>query len=214
MPAQTTWLVTAAGAVSVGLWLWRRHRAREIADRWLHQNGYRVRSLRFSYFDMQPRFRLTPFRNNDWAVDFRAEVDDTKLGGTGLVRLRVWTDWLGMLEREPEISWVRMPVADHGAAAKTPETQWADAQLDILRRAAAGERTFRPAGNDAVARRQFDETVEHILALQRRGLVTCSSPMAELKVDAQYAVITNVELTEDGGRALERADATRSANNL
>lgn len=213
MPVQTSWLVIAAGAISVGVWLWRRHRAREIAERWLNQNGYRVQSLRFSYFDMQPRFRMTPFRNNDWAVDFRAEVDDTKLGGTGVVRLRVWTDWLGMLDREPEVSWVRMPVEDHGVRT-TPEAQWADAQLDILRRAAAGERTFRPTANDPEVRRDFDETVEHILALQRRGLVTCSSPIAELKVDAQYAAITNVELTEDGGRALERADRADASPRL
>ena len=213
MPVQTTWLVIAAGAVSVGLWLWRRQRAREIAERWLDQHGYRVQSLRFSYFDMQPRFRMTPFRNNDWAVDFRAEVDDTKLGGTGVVRLRVWTDWLGMLEREPEISWVRMPAEDDGVV-KIPEMRWADAQLDILRRASAGERNFRPTGNGPEARREFDETVEHILALQRRGLVTCSSPLAELKVDAQYAAVTNVELTEDGGRALASADRADASPQL
>ena len=213
MALETTWLVIGGGAISVGLWLWRRQRARDIADRWLHQHGYRVRSLRFSYFDMQPRFRMTPFRNNDWAVDFRAEVDDTKLGGTGVVRLRVWTDWLGMLDREPEISWVRMPTEDNGGA-KAPETQWEGAQLDILRRAAAGERTFRPTGNDSAARREFDETVEHLLALQRRGLLTCSTPIAELKADAQYAVISNVELTEDGGRALDRADSANTSPQL
>ncbi len=210
MRLETTWLIAALAALSVGHWLWRRRRARDIADQWLHQHGYRVRSLHVSYFDIRPRFRLTPFRNNDWAVDFRAVVDDTKLGGTGKVRLRVWTDWLGMIDREPEISWVEMPDEQKGGA-ESPDTQWANAQLAILRRAAAGEYTFRPDGKDAEARREFDETVEHVLALQRRGLLTCATPIAELKSDAQYAVIGDVVLTDEGRSALERADAAERA---
>jgi hypothetical protein len=207
MTEQTAWLAGAAAvALSIGHWWWRRQRAREIAERWLDQNKYRVKSLRVSYWDMRPRFRATPFRDNDWAVDFRAEVDDLRLGGTGKVRLRVWTDWLGMIDREPEISWEQMPTeADSGVRA--PETQWADSQIALLRRVGAGEHTFRPAGRDDAARLEFDETVEHLLALQRRGLATCSTPIAELRSGAQYASVGDVALTEDGRRALERADA-------
>lgn len=200
-------LVGALFVLSVGHWWWRRRRARDIAERWLAQHRYRVRSLRQSYWNSRPRFRMTPFRNNDWAFDFRAEVDDMRLGGTGLVRLRVWTDWLGVIDREPEISWDRMPTEDNGGT-RTPETQWADSQIDVLRRVAAGESTFRPPAHDAVARAEFDGTVEHLLALQRRGLVTCATPIAELKYDAQYAAVTNVALTDDGRRALERAAAS------
>ncbi len=206
MTIDSFWLYSgAAAALSLGHWWWRRQRAREIAERWLSQHKYRVRSLRVSYWDIRPRFRATPFRNNDWAVDFRAEVDDMSLGGTGKIRLRVWTDWLGMIDREPEISWETMPTEERGGA-ESPETQWANSQLAIMRRAAAGEYIFRPAGRDAAARLEFDETVEHLLALQRRGFLTCATPIAELKADAQYASIGDVALTEDGRRALERAD--------
>jgi hypothetical protein len=151
------------------------------------------------------RFRMTPFRNNDWAVDFRAEVDDLRLGGTGVVRLRVWTDWLGMIDKEPEITWDRMP-AD-GDGSKGTETQWHDAQLALVRRVAGGESVFRPDGREPSDRAAFDATVEHLLALQRRGLLMCATPIAEIRADAQYAAITGVELTAEGRRALERADA-------
>jgi len=193
MPFPTA--VTASIALmvlSVGHYGWRRVRAREIAEQWLAQHRYRARSLRVSYWDTHPRFRLTPFRNNDWAIDFRAEVDDMRLGGTGSMRLRVWTDWLGMIDREPEISWVRIPTEQNGGA-QSPETQWVDAQLALMRRAAAGESTFRPEGRDAAARAAFDTTVEHLLALNHRGLLTCATPIAELKADAQYAAVTDVD---------------------
>ena len=208
MPLPTALTAGAALMVlSVGHYWWRRVRAREIAEQWLSQHRYRVRSLRVSYWDTHPRFRLTPFRNNDWAIDFRAEVDDMRLGGTGSLRLRVWTDWLGMIDREPEISWVRMPTEENGGA-QSPETQWVDAQLGLMRRAAAGETTFRPEGRDATARAEFDTTVEHLLALNRRGLLTCATPIAELRADAQYAAVTDVALTDDGRRALERVNAS------
>ena len=208
VPDEWKWLAALA-VLSAGHWWWRRIKAREIAEQWLHQNRYRVKSLRVSYLNFQPRFRLTPFRNNDWAVDFRAEVDDVRLGGTGKVRLRVWTDWLGMIDREPEISWEQMPTEEPGSA-KNPETQWLDSQIALLRRAASGESTFRPEGRDPVARSEFDSLVEHILAMQRRGLLTCATPIAELRADAQYGAITDVELTAEGRRALERADAAQS----
>ena len=202
--------MAAASGVSLGLWWWRRAKAREIAEQWLHQHRYRVRSLRVSYLNFRPRFRLTPFRNNDWAVDFRAEVDDTRLGGTGKLQLRVWTDWLGMIDREPEISWIQMPTEDDGGA-RAAESQWLDSQIALLRRVADGESTFRPDGRDADARTAFDGTVEHLLAMQRRGLLTCATPIAELRADAQYAAVTDVELTADGRRALDRANEAQSA---
>ena len=149
-------------------------------------------------------FRLTPFRNNDWALDYRADVDDLRLGGSGELRLRVWTDWLGMIDREPEISWVRMPTLDN-AGAPTPEMQWENAQVAVLRRVASGESTLRPAGRDVAAREAFDALVEHVLALQRRGLLHCATPIAELRDGAQYAAVTDVVLSAEGRQALERS---------
>src|SRR5215467_4169250 len=129
----------------------RRRSARGIAERWLMAHNYRVRRLRPVYFSARPHFRATPFRNNKWAVDFRAEVDDMRLGGTGEVRLRVWTDLLGMMDREPEISWDRMPTLADGGAL-TPEMEWENAQIAVLRRVANGGTTWRPEGQDPQAR--------------------------------------------------------------
>ncbi len=203
-----------AAAIVIGVFvafeLWRRRRAREIAERWLAQHNYRVRRLRPVYVSARPHFRATPFRNNDWAVDFRAEVDDMRLGGTGEVRLRVWTDLLGLMDREPEISWDRMPtLADGGALA--PEMEWENAQIAVLRRVAAGDTTLRPSGRDPEARAEFDATVEHILALQRRGLLHCATPIAELHSEVQYAEIADVVLTPEGRRAIERANSSTAS---
>ena len=207
MSGPSMWLgVAILVGILVALELWRRRRAREIAEQWLAQHNYRVRRLRPVYVSMRPRFRATPFRNNDWAVDYRAEVDDMRLGGTGEVRLRVWTDLLGLMDREPEISWDRMPTLADGGAP-TAEMEWDNAQIAVLRRVASGDTTWRPAGRDPEARAEFDATVEHILALHRRGLLQCATPIAELHGEAQYAEITDVVLTPEGRRALERADA-------
>jgi hypothetical protein len=186
--------------------VFRRRSAREIAQRWLTEHNYRVRRLRPVYLSARAHFRATPFRDNKWAVDFRAEVDDMRLGGTGEVRLRVWTDLLGMMDREPEISWDRMPTLADGGAL-TPEMEWENAQIAVLRRVANGGTTWRPEGQDPQARADFDTTVEHILALHHRGLVRCATPIAELRSDAQYAEVADVVLTPEGRRVLERADA-------
>jgi len=206
MSQQTLWILGGAlVALHIANVLWRRRRAREIAERWLAQHNYRVEELRPVYWSGRPMFGATPFRNNDRAVDFRATVDDMKLGGTGELRLRVWTDWLGMLDREPEIAWVRMPTMTNGGAL-TPEMEWENAQMGLLRRVAGGDTTLRPAGRDAEARADFDTMVEHILALQRRGLLHCATPIADLRSDAQYAEVADVVLTEEGRRALDRGD--------
>jgi len=209
MSALSLWFIVGAlVALHFGNLLWRRHRAREIAERWLGQHNYRVQKLRAVFLEGGPRFRAVPFRSSDYAVDFRAVVDDMRLGGTGEVQLRVWTDWLGMIDRDPEISWVKMPNVEDGGAP-TPEMQWEDAQVSVLRRVASGETTLRPAGRDPAARVEFDELVEHILALQRRGLLHCATPIAELRSDAQYAEVADVVLTADGRRAIERADSSQ-----
>jgi hypothetical protein len=83
--------------------------------------------------------------------------------------------------------------------------QWESAQIAVLRRVAAGESSLRPSGRDAAARVEFDTLVEHVLALNHRGLLHCATPIAELRADAQYAAVTDVELTEEGRQALARA---------
>jgi hypothetical protein len=207
MSPQTFWFVGGLlVALHIGNVIWRRRQARELAERWLAQHNYRVQRLRPIYWSLRQGFRATPFRNNDRAVDFHADIDDMKLGGSGEVRLRVWTDWLGMLEREPEISWIRMPTMDNGGAL-TPEMEWENAQMSLLRRVAHGDTTLRPAGRDAESRADFDPMVEHILALQRRGLLHCATPIAELRSGAQYSEVADVVLTEEGRRALDRSDA-------
>ena len=207
MSAPSMWLAVAIliGAV-VAVELWRRRRAREIAEQWLTQHNYRVRRLQPVYLSARPHFRATPFRNNDRAVEVRAEVDDMRLGGTGEVRLRVWTDLLGLMDREPEVSWDRMPTLADGGAL-TPEMEWENAQIAVLRRVAGGDTTWRPEGRDPEARAEFDTLVEHILALQRRGLLHCATPIAELRSEAQYAEIADVVVTTEGRRVIERADA-------
>ena len=199
---------TALMVLGVAHNVWRHFQARGIAQSWLAQHRYRVRLLKRAWWSGPMRFRMTPFRNNDWAVDFRAEVDDLRLGGTGVVRLRVWTDWLGMIDREPEITWDRMPTDESGP--KDSETQWHESQIALLRRIANGESVFRPEGRDDASRAEFDATVEHVLALGRRGLLRCATPIAEIRANAQYAAVTDVVLTEEGRRALERADAAAS----
>ena len=207
MSAGTLWLI---GAILVGVFIanevWRRGRAREIAEHWLAAHNYRVREMHPVYMSIRQRFRATPFRNNDWAVDFLAEVDDMRLGGTGELRLRVWTDLLGIMDREPELYWERMPVPENGGAL-TPEMQWENAQIAVLRRVAGGDTRLRPDGRDPEARAEFDTMVEHILALQRRGLLHCATPLADLHSEAQYAEIADVVLTTEGRRMIERADA-------
>lgn len=70
-------------------------------------------------------------------------MQDRELGGAGRLRLRIWTDWLGMLDREPEIDWIDMPARGSPTDPSLME-RLADAQLDILRRVSSGETTFYP----------------------------------------------------------------------
>lgn len=208
MSAATLWWIGAilAAGVFIANEVWRRGHAREIAEHWLAANNYRVREMHPVYMSIRQRFRATPFRNNNWAVDFHAEVDDMRLGGTGELRLRVWTDLLGIMGREPELYWERMPTMENGGAL-TPELEWENAQIALLRHVAAGNTTLRPLGRDATARAEFDTMVEHVLALQRRGFLHCATPYAELHGGAQYAEIADVVITPEGRQVLERADA-------
>lgn len=200
-------MLFAAAAVilfAVGHYAWRRQIARDRAEHWLAENRYHVRELRVPWFVGIGRFPPTLLRSSKNAFVFRAVVEDKSFGGTGVVWLRVWTGWLGTLGDDVEVSWERMPKRDAGDALPIEE-RWAARQLDLLRRIQAGETTFRPSGHDPAAGAEFDELVEYLLAMQRRGLITCGTPLANLHGDSQYAAVTNAVLTTAGERVLQQS---------
>ena len=196
--------VAAVAIFAIGHSLWRRQAARDRAERWLAENRYQVRELRAPWFVGIGRFPLSLWRSSKNAIVFRAVVDDQSFGGTGVVWLRVWTGWLGALGDDLEVSWERMPkraTADDGPI----EERWAERQLELLHRISDGETTFRLAGRDASDGAEFDDLVEYLLAMQRRGLITCGTPLANLHGESQYAAVTNAALTKAGERLLQQA---------
>ena len=189
----------------IGHYVWQRQAARDRAEQWLAENKYQVRELRAPWFVGFGRFPPPLLRSSKSAAVFRVVVDDKSFGGTGVVWLRVWTGWLGRLGDDVEVSWERMPNREAGDAAPIEE-RWAERQLELLRRIQAGETTFRPGGRDATSGAAFDELVEYLLAMQRRGLIACGTPLANLHGDSQYAAVTNAALTKAGERVLQQAN--------
>jgi hypothetical protein len=189
--------------------VWRYHTARGIAEEWLTAHRYRTRSLRMGWFGFG-RFAPKFFRDEGRAYQFRAEVDDMRLGGTGVVWLRVWTDRLGLANREPEVRWERMPI-EVAERSETMETTLAEAQLALLTRVVAGEPTLRGRSHSVDEEADFDEVVEHVMALVRRGLVTCDAPLLNVHGNAQYAAVTNVALTDLGRRLLAERPPERQS---
>jgi hypothetical protein len=175
------------------------------------QHRYTVRELRIPWFGGGFRFGPSLFRSSKRAVVFRAVVEDRSMGGTGVLWLRAWTTWFGLTEEEVETNWEEMP---HPGPAEIgpPEMRWHEKQIALLRRIAAGESTFRPDGRAPEDAAEFDELVEYVLALNRRGLVTCSTPLANLRGNGQYSAITDVEATLAGLQLLEkeRAETNRA----
>lgn len=190
-------------AISVGQWWWRRERARAVVDAWLAVHRYRPREISIPW--RPGPFVRSLWRDEDRTVVFRAVVDDLRLGGTGIVWLRVWSGWLGGVNTEPDVDWEEIPTGA-GPASQPIETRWADAQVELLRRVSGGETSFYPARGVADAGEAFDHVAEHILALQRRGLLRCAAPSANLRGDSQYAAITDVQLTAEGRKALEKIE--------
>ena len=81
--------------------------AKDTAHEWLAQHHYRVRSFRSSWLGIGGLAGL--HSRSKRAFTFVAEVDDASLGGTGKIRLRVWTDWLGKIDPDVEVDWISMP---------------------------------------------------------------------------------------------------------
>ncbi|HTI65396.1 MAG TPA: hypothetical protein VL524_17865 [Gemmatimonadaceae bacterium] len=201
----------------IGHYLWRRQTARDRAELWLAENRYHVRELRIPWFVGIGRFPPTLLRSSRNAFVFRAVVEDKSFGGTGVVWLRIWTGWLGRLGDDVEVSWERMPKREASEAGgdgnDAPiEERWAERQLTLLRRIQHGETTFRPSGRGPAAGAEFDELVEYLLAMQRRGLITCGTPLAGVHGESQYAAVTNAALTEAGERVLQESEQPPDAS--
>ena len=197
---------TAIILFALGHYAWRRQIALDRAERWLAEHKYQIRQLRTPWFVGLGRFPPSLLRSSKHAIVFRAVVEDKSFGGTGIVWLRIWTGFLGTLGDDVEVSWEHMPKRETDGSAPLDE-RWAQGQLDLLRRIGDGETTFRPDGRDAASGAEFDELVEYLLALQRRGLITCGTPLANLRGDSQYAAVTNAALTKAGERMLRQSDA-------
>jgi hypothetical protein len=188
----------------------RRGKARQAALDWLRQHSYHPRRLTIPWLSTRAyRFAPAPLRNNDKAFYLRAEVEDRKLGGVGIVWIRTWIGWTGTEIGDTEVFWEHMPAEAEGVP--TGPT-WESAQLVMLDRVAAGERTFRPADNrSAEAGAAFDLEVEHLLALQRRGLIVCGTPVAEVRIPGRaYAYVPDVQLTEEGQRIMSLRQVRRA----
>jgi hypothetical protein len=196
------YLLGIAAAVLSLIWYgWQRAAAKSAAEQWLIQHHYHIRELRAPWF----RFGLLTsslHRNENNAYDFEAVVDDRDLGGTARIFLRVWGDRFGQLTGEIETSIDQIARAE--SEGETPLMErLADAQSEVLHRIGNGETAFygprRSEGGDA----EFDELVEHVLALSRRGMITCDAPSVDVYNVGHYASIEKVALTPAGQSWLE-----------
>jgi hypothetical protein len=189
-------------ALGLGHYWWRYTQARSAAEDWLRRHRYRVRELRMPWL-RGAMFAPSWGRNSKIAFVFRAVIDDTELGGRGSLWLRVWTTWLGSIDNEVEMVWDEMPDREM-EGAKPLFQRLEDEQLAILRRVADGERAFySPRHPENGGGPEFDETVEHLLALSRRGMITCNEPRLGKPGETQYSDISNVALTAAGRTFLE-----------
>ena len=175
---------------------WLHARAKAIAEIWLEREKYKVQSLKvglFSFVMFSPKF----FRNDNHSIAFRAVVEDRKLGGTGVVWLRVWTDRLGLIDSEPDIRWEKRPIRTDPNDLP-PDEQWEMAQRALLKRVSRGETSFAAPKRPHDGEMPFDELVEHLMAMQKRGLVACSIPRPARTPGSRYDYIEFVELTDEG----------------
>jgi hypothetical protein len=190
-------LIAPFVALAIGQYWWRYNQAKSTAEDWLRRHHYRTRELRMPWIH-GAIFAPAWGRNSNNAFVFRAVIDDTDLGGTGSLWLRVWTTWFGNIDNEVEVVWDKMPdgLVD---GAKPLFDRLQDAQLALLRRIGDGETAFySPRHPENGGGPEFDEMVEHLLALSRRGLITCNEPRPGRIGQTQYSDISNVALTPEG----------------
>ncbi len=190
----------------------RRAKAKDRAEEWLRQHHYRVTSLRMAW--IRAATPASFFRNSDRAFDFIAEVQDRELGGAGTLRLRIWTDWLGMLDREVETDWIHMPA--RGSPTDLPLMErLANAQLDILRRVSSGETTFYAPRSREQEAGAFDQSIEHVYALERRGMLTHDAPVEDCRRGRpRYSSIGSLAITAQGRKWLDSQPLQPNEPNL
>ncbi len=208
MTGESLYLLMAAFvALSVGQYVMRRSVSKARVEQWLQHHGYRVKSLRVVWFaPMTPR---ALFRSRDRALDFIAEVGDTQLGGSGTVRLRVWTNWIGTVAQDVEVNWIQMPEKATFEEDKPLMLRLADAQLDILRRVSTGETSFYAPRSSEPDTGEFDELMEHVAALERRGMLTHAAPVeAASSGRSRYASVSGLAVTQSGKKWLESQSGT------
>jgi hypothetical protein len=195
-------VLAAIIAVALAHYAWQRRAARDIVERWLMENRFRARELRVPWFSVG-HFPISLFRSQKSAVVFRGVVEDRTFGGTGIVWFRVWPGLAGKLGEEIEVNWEKMP--ERAAEDKPPlEEGWWARQLELLRRIQQGETTFRLRGHDPQQGKEFDGLVEYLLAMQRLGLITFGTPLANMRGESQYAAVTDVKITHHGEELLAR----------
>ena len=185
--------------VSIGWHLWRRAMARDIVDDWLRRHSYQVISLHAPWFRFA-MFAPAIFRNNNNAFDFEALVEDRALGGDVRLFLRVWANWMGQFDDEVEVV---VDKISRGEEARPLMERLADEQSAILQRVADGETAFYAPRRSEGGEAEFNELVEHVLALSRRGMLTCGTPSVDGRNVSNYASIEKIALTPAGRSWLE-----------
>ena len=201
--------IAAAGVVAIVRDQWLERQARDVVERWAAQHRYQLvrcrrQWLSLALVDTAPRHDALGIEHRRHLYSFSVEVVDRALGGVSRGRVAVRGSWMGGFEEEVDVAWDALNAPDPAAPPAGPS--WDAAQLALLDRVAAGESTFRPDDpRSAEAGERFDLLVEHLQALQRRGLVDFPAPIADLGGTArQYAAVTRVALTAAGRALLER----------
>jgi len=203
--SQTVLLAGVVMLLGIGQHLFRYNGAKSVAQAWLQQHHYKVVEFRYLWF---PGMTFPPrlLRNSSSGFAFKAVVNDTELGGTGVVWLRVWSSWFGVTDDDVDVVWKEMPDGGTDGAVPSFGDRMIDSQLALVHRIAAGEKTFyaprqREGGNAGL---QYDEMVEDLLALSRRGMITLTQPESGIKGWTEYSDVKNVALTEEGQKMASR----------
>jgi len=213
------WAV-AAGAAVVALLrdAYLGAQARAVVERWAARHEYRLLACRRSWvpawlagFGLRntgDRLGADGVPRRRYVYLFAVVVADGKLGGRSRARVRVEGDWAAGFDDDVDVAWDEMNAPDPtGAATPDAGPTWDAAQLALLRRVGAGESTFRPDDRHTPeAGERFDLVVEHLQAMQRRGLVDFPAPLAEIgRPGRLYGAVTDVALTAAGRAVLARA---------
>ena len=207
-------VAAAAAVAAVVRDRWLEGQARVVVERWAAQHRYRIVRCRRAWLSLSlvnsaPRYDTLGLERRRHAYAFEVTVDDRALGGTSRARVTVRGDWWSGFDEDVHVDWHELNAPDPAAAPPGPT--WDAAQLDLLRRVGDGESTFRPDDpHSAEAGERFDLLVEHLQAMQRRGLVDCPAPLADISGRGrQYAAVTTVTLTAAGRALLDRDEASR-----